>query len=161
MNVCPITILFRRLVSSFSPSLSVLLVQTPSTSSRFVISSSPWRTGGRSKGPRGPACHSHPCVLDGTAFPFPLLPPNSPSSSDLYTSLLNLLGPAKPVLASSVLQHGAWRMTRGHTHPHMPTRTPSPSQVPKKGFMLMLVRMNKDLRVTCNRPYKQGFACSV
>ena len=134
MIICPITILFRHLVSSFSPSLSVLLVQTPPVSSRFVISFSPWRTGGRSKGGTGKPflttcfCRSHPCVFGWNCLSLP-----SPSSQCLL--LLRPLHLASaPTRAyqtrSGILHVATWRMARCNTHPHTPMRIPSPSPAP-------------------------------
>jgi len=131
MNIRPITILFRHLASSFSPSFVVLLVQTPSTSSRFVISSPPWRTGRRSKGGTGKPfltmcfCHSHPCVFGWNRLSLP-----SPSSQCLLL-LRPLHFTSAPTRAyqtrSGILHVATWCMTRGKMHPHPPTRIPSPS----------------------------------
>ena len=131
MNFRPITILFRHLVSSFCPSCLSFSVQTPSASSRFVISSSPWRTGGRSKGGTGkPFLTTCFCSSDPCDFGWNRLSLLSPSSQHLLL-LRPLHFTSAPTRAyqtrSGILHVATWRMTRGNMHPRTPTRTPSPS----------------------------------
>ena len=142
MNICPITILFRHLVSSFSPSFLSSFPPTPSPSSRFVISFSPWRTGGRSKGGTGKPflttcfCHSHPCVFGWNR---PSLP--SPSSQYLLLLLLRPLhftsAPTRACQTRSGILHVAtWRMTRSNTHPNTSTHTHTHPHTPTRIYII-------------------------